>query len=167
MAKRITRYHNSIILLSSKKVYNNIFVYECIERPINLNNLLNSILEISKYKKETKYFINIKNKIIIELKKLNYNLSHIGTKYLIEVIFEIYIKKDYLGDNLKNNIYSILAKRYNKSNNTIYGDIKQATISMYANCKEEIIEKYFDFEKCRKPKVSEVIFKVLNKIEKI
>lgn len=159
-------YFNSIILLSNKKINNYPFIFECIEIPINLKKILNSVEKIYNYKEKSNDYISIKNKITYELKYLNYDLSHIGTKYLGEAILEIYFKKNYLGDDLKNNIYSVLAKRYNKSINTIYGDIKQATISMYANCSKDIIIDYFYFEKCKKPKVTDVIFKIINKIKK-
>ncbi len=86
--------------------------------------------------------------------------------YLVETIFEIYYKKDYLGDDIKNNIYSVLTKRYNKSINTIYGDIKQATRNMYEKRNEKIVMDFFNFKKCKKPKVTEVIFTILNKLKK-
>lgn len=159
-------YFNSIILISNKKINHCPFIFEYIKKPINFQKLLDSITNISNYKEKSNIYLIMQNKIINELKHLNYNLSHIGTKYLIETILEIYLKKDYLGDNLKNNIYCILAEKYNKPINTIYGDIKQATINMYANCEEKIIINYFCFKVCRKPKVKEVIFRVINKIKK-
>lgn len=98
MAKRITRYHNSIILLSSKIISNSAFIYEYVNQKSNLNDIIKSINRITKFKLHSKN-TNVINKIISELSCLNYDLSLIGTKYLIEVITEIYLKKNYLGDN--------------------------------------------------------------------
>lgn len=159
-------YFNSVILISNKKINTNPFIFECINKPISLIKLFNCINNICDYKGCTNESLFIKNKITNYLKYLNYNPSHFGTMYLIEVIFEIYYKKDYLCDDIKNNIYSVLAKRHNKSINTIYGDIKQATINMYKKSDKDVILKFFNLRKYRKPKVTEVIFTILNKLKK-
>lgn len=107
---------------------------------------------------------NIKIKINNELKHLHYNFSYNGTRYLAEVIFEVYKQKDSHKDNLQKNIYPIIAKKYNKSINTIHGNIKQATKCMYLDCEESIINKYFNYSYFVKPKLKEIIFTILNKI---
>lgn len=164
--KNKIKYLNSLILLSDGEFKDNSFIFKSFKRPINIKELIEYINIIHDYKEKSNTYLIIQNKIINELKYLNYNLSHLGTKYLIETILEIYFKENYLGDNLKNNIYSILANKYHKSINTIYGNIKQATIYMYINCKKDIIINYFNLEEFRKPKVTEVIFRVLNNIKK-
>ncbi len=158
-------YFNSIIVISNRKITNNPLIFECIDKPISSIKLFNCINNICDYKGYTDNSIIIRNEITNYLKYLNYNSSHFGTMYLVETIFEMYYKKDYLGNDIKNNIYSILAKRYNKSINTIYGDIKQATINMYKKCDEKIIIDFFEFKKYRKPKITEVIFRILNKLK--
>ena len=59
-----------------------------------------------------------------------------------------------------------MAKRYNKSINTIYTDIKQATASMYEKRNEKILVDFFKLKECRKTKVTQVIFTILNKLKK-
>ena len=128
--------------------------------------LFNCLNRLCDYKGCTDESLVVRSKISNYLVYLNYNLSHFGTMYLIETIFEIYYKKDYLGDDIKNNIYSVLAKRYNKSINTIYTDIKQATASMYEKRNEKILVDFFKLKECRKTKVTQVIFTILNKLKK-
>ncbi len=166
LKKSKNEYFNSIIAITTQENIHNPFIFDYITTPVNITKLYNSISNICNYKEESDTNLIIKNRIIKILKYLNYDLSHIGTKYLIETIYEIYHKKDYLGDNLKKNIYSILAKKYNKSINTIYGDIKQATKKMYENSDKKILIDFFCLEKLRKPKVTEVIFKTIYIIKK-
>lgn len=97
---------------------------------------------------------------------MNYNFSHVGTKYLEETIIEVYNVKDIFDGNFEGNIYPIIAKRYNKRANTIYCNIKQATNAMIVNCDEKILIKYFNYNYFVKPKVNEVIFTILHKILK-
>jgi len=107
---------------------------------------------------------SMKRKIDEELRYLNYNFRYNGTKYLAEVIFELYGKKDNLDFNFKRSVYPVIAKKYRKSENTIYCNIKQATKNMILDCKEEIIMEYFNYSYFVKPKIKEIIFTVLNKI---
>lgn len=94
-------YFNSVIVISNRQITNKHFVFECINRPINLIKLFNCINNICDYKGCTDESLIIRSKIANYLEYLNYNLSHFGTMYLIETIFEIYYKKDYLGDDIK------------------------------------------------------------------
>lgn len=158
-------YYNSVIVLSNTKMKNYPCIFEYLEKPINLNKLYNSINNICNYKELNNNTLIIRNKITDFLIYLGYDISYIGTKYLIEAIFEIYYKKDYLGDNLKNNIYNILAYKYKKSINTIYGDIKQATRKMHENCNQKIIKDFFHLENYRKLKITEIIFTIINKLK--
>lgn len=100
-------------------------------------------------KRDMKYLDEIKDKIYKELIELNYNYSYKGTKYLEETILEI---------------YPIIAKRHQKKMDTIYGNIKFATNHMIMDCKEEKLNQYLGHGYFEKPKVKEIIFKVLSKI---
>lgn len=91
-------------------------------------------------------------------------MSYNGTKYLSEVILEVYKRKDLYIDNLNKCIYPIIAEKHNKSINTICGNIKQATNSMLLDCKEEIIMEYFNYTIFVKPKLKEIIFTIVNKL---
>lgn len=103
-------------------------------------------------------------KIHNELEYLCYNQFYVGTKYLEEIIFELYKSKNTFAGNLKKEIYPIIAKRYNKSIDTIYCDIKLSTRNMILDCKEEKIIKYFSYSYFVTPKVKEIILTILNKI---
>lgn len=158
-------YHNSVIVLSNNKMKNYPCIFEYLEKPIKLNKLYNCINNIYSYKELNNNALIIRNKITDFLVYLGYEISYIGSKYLIEAIFEIYYKKDYLGDNLKNNIYNVLAHKYKKSINTIYGDIKQATKKMHENCDPKIIKDFFNLDDYRKLKITEIIFTIINKLK--
>lgn len=107
---------------------------------------------------------NIKNKIYKELKFLHYNMSYNGTRYLADTIYELFCRDIDLTDNLKKNIYPLVAKKYKKSVNTICGNIKQATKAMYLDCDEKIIMQYFNYSSSYFPKLKEIIFTILIKI---
>lgn len=140
---KISKYKKSIITLSN----NNENLIQLIKNIINNNN-----------------YIIIKSKIKNESNYLNYNYSYIGTRYLEELIFEFYKIKDKYEGNFKNVLYPILSKKYNKSIDTIYGDIKQATNAMILDCKESKIIKYFNYDSFYKPKIKEIVFTITNKI---
>lgn len=158
-------YYNSVIVISNNTVKRYPCIFDFLEKPIKLNSLYNSINNICNYKELNNNTLIIRNKITDFLVYLGYEISYIGTKYLIEAIFEIYYKKDYLGDNLKNNIYNVLAHKYKKSVNTIYGDIKQATKRMHENCNQNIIKDFFNLDEYRKIKITEIIFTIINKLK--
>ena len=109
---------------------------------------------------------NLNNIINIELKKLKFDFSHIGTTYLKEVIINLYKLRDHFDGNLKENIYSVIAKKYNKKVNTIYCDIKQAVKSMLLKNDRSFIAEYFNYNYYYNPKINEIIFTILNKILK-
>lgn len=71
-------------------------------------------------------FILTKNIKILEghvtklLKDLHFDSKLIGTKYLIDSIIYAHINKNkYVSDNLEKNIYTYLAKKYNKTTSSI------------------------------------------------
>lgn len=155
-------YKKSIILL--KRLKEN-FCYnmkgnEYLFNIISINELNLELENIIKFKD----CYEIRSKIHKELNYLKYNYIYIGTKYLEDVIFEIYKNKDSFDGNLTKNIYPIIAKKYNKTVETIYGDMKLATKYMLLDCKEEIIIKYFNYYSFTAPKLKEIILVILNKI---
>lgn len=164
---KINKYYNSILVLSERDdlitlAKKSPYVFSYITKPCSLNNILEDLKSIIKLKKSK----DILQKINNELKKLHYNFSYNGTRYLAETIYEIYNRNNENSDNLKKYIYPIIAHRHKKTINTICGNIKQATNSMYFDCDEETLKKYFNYSYCTKPKVKEVIFTVLNNIIK-
>lgn len=107
----------------------------------------------------------IVDKIQLELKKLRFKLSYNGTRFLIDCIYNAYLIKEKVNINLSKDIFPILAKKYNKSINTIHGDIKSSINSMYYDCDSTILKEYFNYYQIEKPKLKELIFTVISKIE--
>ncbi len=125
-----------------------------------------NIKSLIAYKNNVINLEDIKCKIKNELIKLNYNYNYSGTKYLEEVILEIYKNKYEFDGNLSKNIYPIIAKRYNKKVDTIYCNIKQATNFMICESDSKKLMNYLGYyDNYMKPKVQEVIFSILNRIK--
>lgn len=123
--------------------------------------IINKLIE---YKEEVKRNDNIKNKIIKELVFLGYDLSHKGTKYLVDSIQYIILNPNQYNDNLEKDVYPVIAKRYNNSAKNIKANIIRANDVMYSECELERLKKYFKFDKDTKPKVKTVIYTVMNNI---
>lgn len=82
----------------------------------------------------------IKSKIKNELLKLGYNPLHLGTAYLSDIIYYIYISnQNNLCINLERDIYIIISNHYNKNIQTIKSDIIKATNC--TNCNFELLKK--------------------------
>ena len=159
--KNLYQYKKSIIVLQDNQFYNiqnSIFLFGSINILDELKYLLREIIN---YKNEVG---SIREKIQNELRYLCYNYSYIGTKYIEEVIFEIYKIKECFNGNLAREIYPILSKRYNKSVDSIYGDIKLSTRNMILDCSEDIIMEYFNYSYFVMPKIKEIILVILNKL---
>ena len=64
-----------------RQVYNSDYIYRCFLKPFNFNEIEESIEKIiceNNYEMET----DVKSKINKELKKLKFNFTYKGTKYL-------------------------------------------------------------------------------------
>lgn len=167
---KMNKYHNSIIVISGeysliKQICNSKYVYKCLPKPFDFKELEKSIEDIL-HEQSNEIFDEIKFQIDNELRKLNFNFSYKGTRYLSECIYHIYISDKTNINNLAKNFYSILAKKYNQSINTIYGDIKQAINAMFIDCEEKVLKDYFKYSFIIKPKPKEIIYIVLNKLYK-
>lgn len=146
--------------------------------PINVNKLVNkyNIVEyiqkgigLETIVKKIKNIISNMNQeqsmkfVLRELTNLKYNFKHNGTTYIYETILLIIDSNDIcVMDNLEKNVYSILAKRYNKSINNIKSSIVKATNIMYNECRMEYLLKYFSFENDTKPTPKLVISTIIN-----
>ena len=70
----------------------------------------------------------MKQEIKEELLKIGYNPSHIGTKYLEEIIYILCSSEEPVFDfNLERDLYSVLSKNYGINARTIKSDITKAT----------------------------------------
>lgn len=106
-------------------------------------------------------------KIAQELKYLSYNFSYIGTKYLIECIYHLYIKEQAYNDCSLKSIYTLLAKKHNKSENNIKCNIARATSIMFCECEEKKLKSYLGISSLPKTGVKLVIQTILNKLNQI
>lgn len=140
---------------------NNKYVFTCIKE---ISSIPQAIKNLITYKTNVS---DIKNEIKKELINLDYNYSYNGTKYLEETILEIYKVKFEFDGNLSKNIYSVIARRHKKNTDTIYGNIKQATNAMITKCDKRKLRDYLGYNDYYiKPKIQEIIFTILNKIDK-
>lgn len=157
------RYNRSIILITGEPEYveqlvsNPLIAYIVFKGPCQHQKILETIDSLIDDKSNS----IICKKITNELHCLGYNLNHVGTKYLIDTIFEIYINHKYFNGNLKKEIYPVIAFHYNKSVHNIKCNITRATESMVNYCDKEKLVKYFGGVK---PKTKLVIDTIINKL---
>lgn len=167
--KPILKYYNSIIIISNEikllsNLFNNNYLYSYTNK-INgfdnilsiLNNLINNKISFSK---------SLDEKILKELNYLKYSDKCIGTKYLFEAISLILNNPSLNYENLSENVYPLIANKYNKSINNIKCNINNATVLMNCDCKKEIITNYFQFTNTSsEAKPKQVINAILNKLK--
>lgn len=128
-----------------------------------------------KIKKEINELIEIKNdknysidyKVHIELEKLNFNFSYVGTQYLLEAIIILYNNyiNSFKKQKIAKNIYPIIAKRYKKTVNNIKTNIINVCDLMCYDCKYEVLKEYFGDVYNRKPTPKKIMITVLNKLK--
>lgn len=119
---------------------------------------------IYKFDSDKKNETTIKKKICEELKKLKYNFSYIGTKYLVEVIYILYILNKKYTCNFEKEIYPSIAEIYETSSNNIKCSIAYATDKMFYDCDENFLEKYIGEFYYSKPGPKTISFAVIKKI---
>lgn len=168
--KQMKQYKESIIVISGEDemlngIRENEYIYRILNKICSISKIIDTINELLENKQENKKQQNIKRQLVKELQYLNYNLSHKGTLYLIDTIILIYNKKDNETFNLKEEIYPIIAKRYDETIHNIKSNINKANDYMYRVCKEERIQSYFKFFDRTKPTVKNVIYTIITKIE--
>lgn len=167
----INTYKKSIILLYNDiKSLNDImnsnlekYVFKCIKLSNNIDMLLKNLSKLA-YIKENNYDdLIIESKIKRNLKRIGYDISNCGTKYLIYAIK--YLCKNNIEDFKLNEIYLMLSRKFNKSLNTIKGAITKATEKMRKNCDKNIIIEYFNYIELEKmPTITEIISCIYEKI---
>lgn len=121
---------------------------------------------MKKYENKKNNDFLLKNEIINELEYLGYNISHVGTRYMQDIIY-IMIKQNFdITCNIKKDIYPFLYQKYQKSYNNIKANINRATEIMYYECNEDKLKKYFN-NICiiEKPTPKYVINSISNKVK--
>lgn len=67
-------------------------------------------------------------------------------------------------DNLKKDVYPIIASHSNESVHNIKCYIHRETNEMYVRCESKKLQKYFAYDEDMKPNVKTVINTIINKI---
>lgn len=169
---------NSIIILLKEEripdeLANNLYIYSCISKLSNsIKKIVNDINCLATYKKYYKLEVadsieedKVRKRITDELIYLGYNLSHNGTKYLIETIYILYILDGYYDDNLETDIYPIVAKKFGKNWNNIKCSIRYATEIMSYECEEQKLLDYLYNYTFLNPGPKTIIDAVLGRIK--
>ena len=143
---------------------NNKCIYKIFIKPIELTPIIQVLREVGSCHSASKQAL-IKDKINKELEKLQYNFSYVGTKYMAEAIYEIYSKNYiYTGGNLNKNVYPIIAENHNTTVNNVKCNITAATKIMTQKCSKEIMDNYCFCDSLEKPKVKEIMYKIINRL---
>ena len=153
-------YLSSIILIYNKKyiidnIINKEIFYSYINKNTNLNDIIKEISVLTNLKIKS---IKIKEKIEDELQYLGYNITYIGTQYLIDIIYLLYNYNITYTIKLEKDIYPIIGKKYNQSGHNVKCNILNATNIMYDNSNENKIHKYFNIS--FKPGPKKIIFTI-------
>ena len=166
----ITKYKSSIIIVTGemdllKQIIGNNYVYNYSSKVNGFDSIINSI---KKLVNENQHHIEmnlINEQIKLELQKLNFDFSYIGTKYLYECICECFYKDNIYNINFKKEIYPIISQKYNKTINSVKTSICQSTSIMYCNTDEKLLSNYLGYNIINKPKPKDVIITVLEKLK--
>jgi hypothetical protein len=107
---------------------------------------------------------NLRLKIANELSYLGFKSYHKGTGFIIESIFIVYQQEAHLCDNFEKNIYPIVAERFNTNISNVKSDIIKSINSMYAECEQHKLQKYFHFSTDFRPTTKMIIYTIISNI---
>ncbi len=164
------KYKKSIIVIS-ENLYNynklciNDIIFSIIYKNINMNEIIKKINELIELKNKIEVEYTVKERIINEILNLNYDMSNLGTQYLVTAIEYIIINmpnKDF--NNLKTDVYPFVAEFNNTSVHNVKNNIVRATDKMYCQCEIEKLKKYFHYYNDTKPDTRTIIRTVINKV---
>ncbi len=164
------RYNNSIIVISGeieniRQLHTSNMIYSILYKSIDMNGIIYKINELVKVKNTNKKESRIKDKIINEVLELNYDISNVGTQYLINAIEYILINmpnKEF--NKLQTEVYPFVAKFNSTSVHNVKNNIVRATNKMYYQCEIEKLKKYFCYSNDIKPDTRTVIRTIINKV---
>lgn len=171
-------YIKSIIVISCevdmiRKTIDNPLVYNYISKVQGIDEIVEKVNNISKEKEDDlreKKLIHkrrkiVKKKIQKELINLGYNSQYIGTEYLSDSIYYIYLLKKKKRIKLEKDIYPIIAEKNRTTINTVKCDIIKATNRLKNDVDQLKLKEYFGYFLDMKIKPKLVMTTVLNKIE--
>lgn len=163
--KNIDEYEPRIIFISGDiggiaELNNSKEKYLLIEKGTSFDNILRVISNIEREIESSRI-----NKYVDDfLKKINFNITSIGFKYLKKAILLAY-EEPCLLDNMENNLYEKIASVYNVSNKKIKWNIQKLINSMWRYSVEEQICDIFEIKDKRKPTAKLIIEKVCSNIK--
>lgn len=165
------KYIKSVIILTNNsnliefvKTLESQIIYNIVSKKADSKVLIENINKLINEKSLNYDITSIRNKASEELTSIGYNLSHIGTKYLIDAVEISYSHNNNLTKNLNKNIYPLIAQRHMQTINNIKISINRATEAMYYNCRETILVNYFNLSTVQKPNIKTVIDTVTAKL---
>lgn len=163
------KYLKSFIIITgefelARKINDNNMVYSIVSKLTSIPLIMSKINELIISKENENKEKETKKKIVNELLYLGYDISHKGTLYLIDTINYIQSNPNKYLDNLRKDVYPIVASRNNESVHNIKCYINRETSEMYFKCESRKIQKYFSYAEDTKPNVKTVINTVINKI---
>lgn len=169
-ANNIQNFTSSIIIVTGemellRQVKNNKNIFTYCSKVNGYRTIINDIKKLLYEKQKNHNNDLVTEQIKNELQKLKFNFSYIGTKYLCDCIKECYDREDIYNINLKSDIYPILAKKYNKTINSIKSCIFKSILIMYYESSEQNLSEYFGYKIITKPKTKDIIFSVIQKIK--
>lgn len=139
-------------------------VHSILFKTLSMEEIKSKILELVEYKEFIRKNEIIDKKILNEVLYLGYDVSHKGTKYLVDAIKYV-LSDEYSLDNLEKFVYPIIAKKYHDTLYNIKCRIHKETNLMYYNCEIKRLKSYFKMEDDMKPKIKTVITMIINNIE--
>ena len=168
---KIEKYKNSCIVISGEieyinKLRKNEMIYTILQKVLSLDEIKNKILELVYEKELSRIDEYLERRIKEEILYLGYNISHKGTRYLIETIKYIGENDIEQINNLKEEIYPYIALINNTTIHNVKCNIARATENMYYNCETERLKEYFKFQDLKKPSIKTIIQTILYKLDK-
>ena len=139
-------------------------VYKIVPKGLGMDEIIQNIEKIVSVKNNTIITKQRRNKIISELLYLGYDISHKGTRYLVDAIEITFESMDKDMSNLQKQIYPIIANKYDETVHNVKCSITRETKHMYLSCNMYKMQKYFMYAEDAKPKVKTVINTVVNKL---
>lgn len=163
------KYTKSCIVISGEitminQIRNHPIVYSYILKSATNDKIEKEINLLIKDKQKFKRYKSINHQLDNILHYLSFNYSHVGTKYLKSVLLFMVDHSEYSIDNFKKQVYPNIAYKFNKSPHNIKCNINHSITSMYYNCDNLKLQKFFSLPSDVKPTTKLVINTIYNKL---
>ena len=166
----LKEYKNSIIIRSGyveliNKIRFSPYVFSYSFKGSSTDMLINEIKRLIQEKKfkEKDYILRKKTNQLLH--NLNFNFTHLGTKYLLDCICSAVKISDKYNIILQKDLYPDIAKKYNKSLHNVKNNIIKSINSMYYECDENTLKKFLNTDSLSSaPTVKEFILAAIDKL---